>query len=65
MYNLIELIYIFSENGDENKAPLPPSKRPKTSSVLVEQTGDSDKVVIDQVTDSEAIFEDVSWCGNY
>lgn len=38
----------------------PNSKRPKTAPVVVEQTGDSDKVVIDQVADGDSIFEDVS-----
>ena len=41
-----------------SEAP-PNTKRPKTSHVVVEQTGDSDKVVIDHVTDSDSIFEDV------
>lgn len=37
----------------------PNSKRPKTSPVVVEQTGDSEKVVIDQIADNDAIFEEV------
>ena len=37
----------------------PNSKRPKTSPVVVEQTGNSEKVVIDQIADNDAIFEEV------
>ena len=39
---------------------VPPSKKPKTASVLVEQSGPaSNKVLIDQVTDVEANFDEV------
>ena len=39
---------------------MPPSKKPKTASVLVEQSGPaSNKVLIDQVTDVEANFDEV------
>ena len=34
----------------------------KTSSVVVEQAGQSDKLLIDQVTDMDSIFDEVSKC---
>ena len=37
----------------------PVSKKPRTTSVLVEQAGQSDKVLIDQVANSDSIFEEV------
>lgn len=37
----------------------PPSKKVKTASVLVEQAGQSDKLLIDQVTDVDSIFDEV------
>ena len=39
---------------------MPPSKKPKMASVLVEQNGPaSNKVLIDQVTDVDANFDEV------
>ena len=40
----------------------PVTKRPRTTSVLVEQAGQSDKVLIDQVTDTETVFDEVCVC---
>ena len=37
----------------------PSSKKPRTSSVVVEQTGESEKLLIDQVADTEAFFDEV------
>lgn len=45
-------------NTSESEAP--PTKKVKTSSVVVEQTGQSDRLLIDQVTDAESIFDEVS-----
>lgn len=36
----------------------PSNKKPRTSPVMVEQTGDTDKVLIDQVRDTESMFEE-------
>jgi TATA-binding protein-associated factor len=38
----------------------PPTKKVKTSSVVVEQAGQSDKLLIDQVTDIDSVFDEVS-----
>ena len=38
----------------------PPLKKVKTSSVVVEQAGQSDRLLIDQVTDVDSIFDEVS-----
>ena len=38
----------------------PLAKKPKTTSVVVEQAGQSDKLLIDQVTDTDSSFEEVS-----
>lgn len=48
--------------SSDNSSGQPPLKKavPQTSSVVVEQSGDSDKVLIDQVMDPDMIFEDVS-----
>lgn len=40
----------------------PPAKKPKTTSVVVEQAGQGDKLLIDQVTDTESSFDEVSIC---
>ena len=45
---------IFSESE------APPTKKVKTSSVVVEQAGQSDRLLIDQVTDVDSIFDEVS-----
>ena len=37
----------------------PPTKKPKTTSVVVEQAGQSDKVVIDHIPDTDSVFEEV------
>ena len=42
-----------------SESELPPAKKMKTSSVVVEQTGQSDKLLIDQVTDVDSIFDEV------
>ena len=41
----------------------PSNKKPRTSPVMVEQTGDTDKVLIDQVRDTESMFEEVMKMG--
>lgn len=38
------------------------SKKRKTASVIVDQPAESDKVVVDQVTDVMATFEEVCYC---
>lgn len=45
--------------GHSDSADSPKLKRPRTTSVLVEQAGQSDKVLIDQVTDTETAFDEV------
>ena len=52
------LICIYSTNCSE--ADPPPYKKPKTTSVVVEQAGTVDKLLIDQVTDAESVYEEVS-----
>ncbi len=42
----------------------PASKKPRTTSVLVEQAGQADKVLIDQVANMDSIFEEVSRVSN-
>jgi len=39
----------------------PAAKKRKTTSVIVDQPAESDKMVVDQVTDVSATFEEV-WC---
>ncbi len=43
----------------------PTTKKPRTTSVLVEQAGQADKVLIDQVANMDSIFEEVSNVSNY
>ena len=43
-----------------SESEAPPTKKMKTSSVLVEQAGQSDRLLIDQVTDVDSIFDEVS-----
>lgn len=40
------------------------SKKRKTASVIVDQPAESDKMVVDQVTDVMATFEEVCYCIN-
>ena len=49
-----DVYYDFSESD------APPTKKVKTSSVVVEQAGQSDRLLIDQVTDVDSIFDEVS-----
>lgn len=48
---------MFAFRNDEDDAPS--TKKRKTASVLVEQPADSDKIVVDNVTDVAATFEEV------
>lgn len=48
---------MFACRNDEDEAPS--TKKRKTASVLVEQPADSDKIVVDNVTDVAATFEEV------
>ena len=43
-----------------SESEAPPTKKVKTSSVVVEQAGQSDRLLIDQVTDIDSIFDEVS-----
>ncbi len=43
-----------------SESEAPPTKKVKTSSVVVEQAGQSDKLLIDQVTDVDSVFDEVS-----
>ena len=40
----------------------PVSKKPRTTNVVVEQGGQNDKLLIDQVTDTDSVFEEVYTC---
>lgn len=53
LFLLLFLLLLFSECDS------PPAKKLKTSSVVVEQGQDSDKILIDQVTDVDSIFDEV------
>ena len=37
----------------------PASKKPRTTNVVVEQAGQSDKLLIDQIADLDSVFEEV------
>ena len=54
---LKNLVMFFFSCSDNMEAPS--NKKPRTSPVMVEQTGDTDKVLIDQVRDTESMFEEV------
>ena len=48
-----------SRDTDQEKGEgEPPTKKPKTTSVVVEQAGQSDKVVIDHIPDTDSVFEE-------
>lgn len=52
-----ECVFLWCSEGE------PPTKKPKTTSVVVEQAGQSDKVVIDHVPDTDSVFEEVHFGG--
>ena len=52
------MLIICNYYNSESEAP--PTKKVKTSSVVVEQAGQSDRLLIDQVTDIDSIFDEVS-----
>ena len=37
----------------------PVSKKPRTTNVVVEQAGQTDKLLIDQIADLDSVFEEV------
>lgn len=48
-----------SIDNDQEAENVPVSKKRKTASVIVDQPAESDKMVVDQVTDVLATFEEV------
>ena len=51
--------YTRSIDNDMGPEHGPASKKRKTASVIVDQPAESDKMVVDQVTDVSATFEEV------
>lgn len=51
--------YTCSIDNDMDPEHGPASKKRKTASVIVDQPAESDKMVVDQVTDVSATFEEV------
>ena len=43
----------------ENEAPV--CKKPRTTNVVVEQAGQTDKLLIDQIADIDSVFEEVQY----
>lgn len=41
------------------ESEIPASKKPRTTNVVVEQAGQADKVLIDQIADVDSVFEEV------
>ena len=41
----------------ESEAPV--CKKPRTTNVVVEQAGQTDKLLIDHITDTDSVFEEV------
>ena len=37
----------------------PASKKPRTTNVVVEQAGQTDKLLVDQIADIDSVFEEV------
>ena len=50
-------MYVFASCSVEGEGP--PNKKPRTTNVVVEQAGQTDKLLIDQVTDVDSVFEEV------
>ena len=41
------------------ESEVPVTKKPRTTNVVVEQAGQTDKVLIDQITDVDSVFDEV------
>lgn len=59
LITLISSVTYDSIDNDVDTEHGPASKKRKTASVIVDQPAESDKMVVDQVTDVSATFEEV------